>query len=41
LGEPDGVFADDATVTRQAIDWGFGQDSVVVMAVREGLGGIG
>jgi hypothetical protein len=30
----------DATVTRQAIDWGFKDDPVVVEAVREGLMGI-
>ncbi|MFH1765078.1 MAG: hypothetical protein ABIF09_12900 [Gemmatimonadota bacterium] len=28
----------DATVTRQAVDWGFRNDSAVVEAVREGLG---
>ena len=31
----------DATVTRQAIDWGFEDDDVVVEAVREGLEGMG
>ena len=31
----------DATVTRQAIDWGFADDPAVVEPVRSGLAGLG